>query len=67
MEIVAPVDGVILKRFRESEAVVPVGEPIVEVGNPRALEVISDVLSADAVRIEPGQRAGSSNGVGAAR
>ena len=55
VEIVSPVDGVILKRFRESEAVVPVGEPIVEVGNPRALEVISDLLSADAVRVEPGQ------------
>ena len=55
VEVVSPVDGVILKRFRESEAVVPVGEPIVEVGNPHALEVISDLLSADAVRVQPGQ------------
>ena len=57
VEIVAPVDGVILKRNRESESVVPVGEPIVEVGDPSLLEVVSDLLSADAVRVAPGQPA----------
>jgi HlyD family secretion protein len=52
----SPVDGQVLKVYRESEGVVSAGEPIVEVGDPRALEVEVDVLSADAVRIPPGGR-----------
>jgi HlyD family secretion protein len=54
VEIVAPVSGVILKRFRESESVVPVGEPIIEIGEPSRIEVVADFLSTDAVRIQPG-------------
>ncbi len=50
----APVAGEVLKIQRESEGVVNQGEPLMEVGDPRALEVEVDVLSADAVRIEPG-------------
>jgi len=53
----SPVDGVVLRRLRESEAVVPAGEPLVEVGDPAALEVVADYLSTDAVRIAPGQPA----------
>ncbi|MGH9175168.1 MAG: efflux RND transporter periplasmic adaptor subunit [Vicinamibacterales bacterium] len=52
--IVSPIDGVVLKRLRESESVVQVGEPLVEVGNARQLEVVADLLSTDAVRVEPG-------------
>jgi HlyD family secretion protein len=55
IEILAPIDGVVLKRLRESESVVPVGEPLVEVGDPGAMEVVSDLLSTDAVRVTPGQ------------
>jgi HlyD family secretion protein len=54
--IEAPVDGVILKRFRESEAVVPAGEQLVEIGDPRNLELVSDLLSTDAVRVPRGAR-----------
>jgi HlyD family secretion protein len=50
----APVDGSILKIHRESESVVGPGEALMEIGNPSALEVEVDVLSADAVRIKPG-------------
>jgi HlyD family secretion protein len=53
----SPVDGVVLRRLRESEAVVPQGEPILEVGDIAKLEVIADFLSTDAVRIQPGQPA----------
>jgi HlyD family secretion protein len=53
--ILTPIDGLVLKRWRESEAVVPVGEPLVDVGDPAALEVVSDLLSTDAVRVAPGQ------------
>lgn len=53
----APIDGVVLRRLRESEAVVPQGEPILEIGDLANLEVVADFLSTDAVRIRPGQRA----------
>ena len=52
--LVAPVDGVVLKRLRESASVVPVGEPLLEIGDPATLEIVADFLSTDAVRISPG-------------
>ena len=52
--VVAPVDGVVLKRLRESASVVPVGEPLLEIGDPASLEVVSDLLSTDAVRVRGG-------------
>jgi HlyD family secretion protein len=55
LELRSPVDGVVLRRLRESEAVVPPGEPLLEVGDPRQLEVVTDLLSADAVKVRPGQ------------
>ena len=54
--IVAPVDGRVLQRHRESEGLVEAGQPILEIGDPADLEVEVDVLSADAVRIPPGGR-----------
>lgn len=53
VEVVAPVSGVILKRQHESETVVPVGDPIVEIGDPSRIEIVADFLSTDAVRIPP--------------
>lgn len=50
----APVDGQVLGYQRQSEGVVGAGTPLLEVGDPHALEVAVDVLSADAVRIRPG-------------
>lgn len=55
--VVSPVDGVILKRVHESESVVPAGERLVEIGDPRRLEIVADLLSTDAVRVQPGARA----------
>ena len=52
--ITAPVDADVLKLYRESEGVVQASEPIIDVGDPRKLEVTVEVLSADAVRIKPG-------------
>jgi HlyD family secretion protein len=52
--IKAPVSGRVLKINHESEGVVSGGEALIEIGDPRALEVEVDVLSADAVRIRPG-------------
>lgn len=52
--ILSPVDGVVLRIIRRSEGVVQAGTPLLEVGNPNALEVAVDVLSVDAVQISPG-------------
>jgi HlyD family secretion protein len=52
----SPVDGEILQLLEQSEIVVTAGTPLVEIGNARDLEIVVDVLSADAVRIEAGQR-----------
>lgn len=52
--ILAPVNGAVLSLHRKSEGVVAAGEPLVELGDPRALEVAVDVLSFDAVRLHPG-------------
>ena len=52
----SPIDGVVLRRMRESEAVVPAGEPLVELGDTRRIEIVSDLLSEDAVRVRPGHR-----------
>jgi HlyD family secretion protein len=53
----APVGGRVLKVVRESEGVVTPGEPLLELGSVRSLEVVVDLLSADAVRVAPGTRA----------
>ena len=56
VEVRAPAAGVVLKRLRESESVVPAGEPLVEIGDPARLEIVADLLSTDAVRVQPGAR-----------
>jgi HlyD family secretion protein len=52
----SPVDGRVLKVMQESAGVVAAGQPLLEVGDPRRLEVEVEVLSRDAVRIEAGGR-----------
>jgi len=54
VELQAPVDGRILKIIRESESVVAAGEPLVEIGDPVQLEIVADLLSSDAVRVDAG-------------
>ncbi|MGB5366232.1 MAG: HlyD family efflux transporter periplasmic adaptor subunit [Polyangiales bacterium] len=54
LEIISPVAGQVLKLFHESEGVVQSGTPILELGDPSALEVVVDVLSQDATRIPRG-------------
>ena len=50
----SPISGVVLRRIRESEAVVPAGEQIVELGDMRQIEIVSDLLSEDAVQVRTG-------------
>lgn len=56
LDILAPVDGKVLRVFQESAAVVPPGTKILEVGDPIDLEMVIEVLSTDAVKVGPGQR-----------
>ena len=50
----SPVDGSIFRIYRESEGTVTVGEPLMDIGNVKNLEVRVDVLSSDAVKIKKG-------------
>jgi len=50
-EVRAPVDGVVLRLWQESEIAIAVGAPILDCGDPRRLEARIDVLSTEATRI----------------
>lgn len=54
--ILSPIDGVILRIFQESSTIVTPGMPILEVGDPQDLEVVVDVRSEDAIRVQPGAK-----------
>lgn len=53
-EVRSPVDGRVLKVVQESEAVVASGAALLEIGNPGELEVVADLLTTDAVQVQPG-------------
>lgn len=55
-DIRSPISGLVLRVFQESEAVVASGARLLELGDPRDLEMEIDVLSTDAVKIRPGAR-----------
>jgi HlyD family secretion protein len=54
LRLTSPVDGVVLRRYHQSEVDVPAGEPLLELADAGRLEVRADFLSSDAVEIEPG-------------
>lgn len=55
--LLAPVGGRVFRVLREDAGPVSIGEPLLEIGDLAALEVVADFLSTDAVRIEPGMPA----------
>jgi HlyD family secretion protein len=57
VNVTSPSTGRVLRRPQESEAVIQIGTPIVEVGDPRHVEVIAEFLSQDAVKMKPGATA----------
>jgi len=57
LAITSPVHGRVLHVLHQSEGVVPAGAALLEIGDPRALELVADVLSQDAVAIQPGMPA----------
>ncbi len=50
----APAAGRVLRIMEQSERTVAVGTPLLAIGDPSGLEIVVDVLSADAVDIRPG-------------
>lgn len=56
VEVRSPVDGVVLRRFLDSESVVAAGARLLEIGDPSHVEIVSDLLSSDAVKVKPGMR-----------
>jgi HlyD family secretion protein len=62
--IVSPVDGRVLRVLQESETVVALGTPLLEVADPRDLEAVIDVLSTDGARIAEGARVDLDAGAG---
>jgi HlyD family secretion protein len=54
----APASGRVLRLIQESERVVVAGTPVVEIGDPDNLELVVELLSADAVKVREGATAG---------
>lgn len=55
--VLAPTTGVVLRVIQKSEATLPAGSTILEIGNvENDLEVLVELLSSDAVQVEPSDR-----------
>jgi HlyD family secretion protein len=52
----APVAGRVLRIAQTSEATVALGAPVLELGDTQALEVVAELLTADALQAKPGRR-----------
>lgn len=55
-DVTAPIDGRVLRVIREGAGPVEAGTELVEVGDPRDLEAVVDLVSEDAVQVAPGDR-----------
>jgi HlyD family secretion protein len=52
----SPVSGVVLRVVLPSEATIAAGAALMDVGDPAHMEVVSELLTADAVQAQPGYR-----------
>ena len=50
----SPITGTVLRRFQDHDRVLPAGTPVFEIGDPSRLEVVLEVLSREAVALQPG-------------
>lgn len=57
LQIFAPSDGVVLSVESISEHPVITGAPLLRIGDPSELEIVADLLSSDAVRLQIGAQA----------
>jgi HlyD family secretion protein len=53
-DVHAPIAGRVLRVVQQSERVVLAGSPILEIGDPSRLDVVAELLSEDAVKVQPG-------------
>ncbi|MCC7539274.1 MAG: HlyD family efflux transporter periplasmic adaptor subunit [Deltaproteobacteria bacterium] len=56
VEVRSPIDGVVFRVIASSAGVVGPGSPLLEVGDPAQLEIVTDLLTSDAVSVRPGAR-----------
>jgi HlyD family secretion protein len=56
LSVRSPVAGVVLKVTQPSEATLPAGAALLDVGDPQRMEVLSELLTTDAVLAQPGRR-----------
>jgi len=54
VRVLAPASGRVLRIVQDSEAPVPSGAPLADIGSPLDLEIVADLLSTDAVQIKVG-------------
>jgi len=52
----SPIDGVVLKRYVENEIVLAAGDTLLDIGDPEALEVTTEILTEEAGEISPGDQ-----------
>lgn len=55
-QIRSPINGRVLRKYQESSTIVTPGTQLLQLGDPENLEIEVDVLSADGVRISPGDK-----------
>lgn len=54
--VTSPIEGQVLSILQKSEGVVQAGAPLLELGDPKALEIVADILTRDAVAVNPSAR-----------
>ena len=54
--VLSPVDGKVLRVHEKSERFINSGSPVLDFGDPSAIEIVIDVLSSDATKVRPGNR-----------
>lgn len=54
--VLAPASGRVLSVTQQSERTIAAGLPLMTIGDPKQMEAVVDVLSVDAVKIQPGMR-----------
>ncbi len=56
VRVFSPVDGRVLRIHEKSERIIIAGSPLLDIGNPSAIEIVIDVLSSDAIAVKQGNR-----------
>lgn len=55
--VTSPIEGLVLRVIQESAGVVQPGTPLLEIGDPSRMEIVAELLTADAVRVRPAAKA----------